>query len=254
MPELKWDPISHRMMQGVDRGVLYLDDGPVPWSGLISVTEPDESSLDLTHYYDGRRHRLSQESGNFKATLEAFTYPQEFEPYNGFSDIRSDAPRRRFDFTYRNEIADGHEIHLVYNAHVAPSPKAWSTIAEGVDPSTFTWELLTTSIKVRGAKPCAHLVVDTTETWPDPTAELINILYGGSEAARMPTPDEVVDMFEDYTTFRIVYNDDGTAVMSGTEVEVTTPVNGEFKIRADSAFYPLEKAALVRSNWDRRRG
>lgn len=254
MVRLTWDPKDGLVGQGISQGVLYLDTGAYPWNGLVSVEEQDNSTIDTSLFYDGRRHRLPQDTGNFTATVEAYTYPDEFAPYDGLDEFSKHQERQRFGMSYRNEFGNGYELHLVYNALIYPSNNSHISLNENSNISPFSWQLVTTGIDLTWTKAASHLIVDSLEAHPTPLAQLENYIYGTDfSAPRLPSASEVIDLFEDYTTSRITYNGDGTVTMSGpdymvSEVDETTQ---EFTVNLPTAFYAYDGVALIRSHWER---
>lgn len=229
MVELNWAQAPRLYDEGVDRGVLYLGDGAVVWNGLVSVNEKETGSIDTTHFLDGIRLHITQESGTFEASIEAFTYPDEFAEYNGYSDHPT---YERFGFSYRT----GTKIHLVYNALVKPSNQASSTLSDSPHPSVFTWDISTTAIPVPGARPAAHLVIDTTDA-PEMVEILENFLYGTAVTPpELPTPEELVDIFETGASLRITYLGNGVWTATGPDNMLQIHGDGSFSIISPTAF------------------
>lgn len=228
MTRLTWEPSGSAIESGLARVVLYLPNGTaVPWSGVIGIDELDDSSLDTSHFYDGSRHRFSQRPGDYAVMLEAFSAPE------GFSE------RERFGLSFRVAYGNGYLIHLVYNGQVTPSSKAATSVHEKANPSTFTWEITTTAEKIPGAIGGAHIFVDTNEAPSSGVRDLEEIIYGSSGLdARLPTPTEVVEIFEGLTAFRITYNEDGTFTAVGPETTISVDEEaGEFKLSSPKAFF-----------------
>src|SRR4029079_11749224 len=84
MTALAWDEIGERIYQtGIDRGVLYLNDGTaVPWNGLTSVEE-DSTSEVKPYYLEGVKFLENFVPGDFEGKIKALTYPEEFDEING---------------------------------------------------------------------------------------------------------------------------------------------------------------------------
>ena len=252
MVALTWDPKDARVASGVEMGVLYLAGQGVPWNGLVSVTEQDSSEVDAENYIDGKRHRLATDLGIFSAVVEAYTYPQEFEAYDGFDGVLDNQNRRRFGFSWRNDFAGGYQIHLVYNAQVFPTIQPATTLNGDADISPFSWTLVTSPSELTWTKSANHLVVNSVDAHPVPLARLEGYLYGTSSSApRLPDGAEVIQMFEDYTDATITYNGDGTVTMSGPDfmVSAVDEETQEFTINLPTAFYARPGVALIRSHW-----
>lgn len=218
MTELKWDQTGERVYEtGVDRGVLYLPDASgvyndaAAWNGLVSVTESPSGAEPSKQYANNRPYLTLVSAEVFAATLEAFTYPDEFMVCNGEA---TPAPgvavgqqdRSPFGLSYRTIIGNdtqgqayGKKIHLIWGALAAPSEKAFSTINESPEAATFSWELSTDPVEVGvdNLKPTASMTIDSTKVTPAQWSQLEGILYGTtSEEPRLPTPAEVIAIFQ----------------------------------------------------------
>lgn len=214
MSKLVWDKAGeHFYENGVQNGVLYLPnaqgvyDKGVVWNGLTSVTESPDGAEANDFYADNIKYGSIRSAETFKATIEAYTYPEEFEECDGSASIAEgitigQQPRKSFGFSYRTEIGSdansslGYKLHLIYNATASPSEKAYETINDSPEAITFSWEIDTTPINVKGHKPTAQLTIDSTKVDSGKLAELEDMLYGSeSSEAMLPTPDEIVDLF-----------------------------------------------------------
>ncbi len=215
MASLVWDQVGERIYEtGVDRGVLYvpsetgLYDNGVAWNGLTSVSESPSGAEVTAQYADNIKYLSLVSAEEFGATVEAFTYPEEFGVCDGTAAPAAGVAigqqaRRTFGLSYRtlvgNDLAGtdyGYKIHLIYGALAAPSEKAYNTVNDSPEAISFSWELTTNAVQVEGYKPSAQLTVDSTKVAPEDLAALEAILYGDeSEEARLPLPDEVVALF-----------------------------------------------------------
>lgn len=233
MTRLEWGVGKSPFVQGVDHGVLYLDEGAVPWNGLVSVTEVETGSVDVSNYFDGVRLAVVEDIGDFRGTIEAYTYPDVFAEYNGYSEREI---YKRFGLSYRTEKGDGgHLLHLVYNALIMPTELAWKTVAAQVDPSLFTWNAKAEPERVLGARPTAHMILDT-EDMHDVTSAIQDVLYGtDTTEPRLMTPDELVELYESATTLRITYHADGSYTASGPSDVLEIFDDGSFLIKAPTA-------------------
>lgn len=209
---IKWDQTGERLYEtGVDRGVLFPkdEDGDygegVAWNGLISVSENPTGAEPTPLYADNIKYLNLMSVEEFAATIEAYTYPSEFEQCDGSAEVSEGVvigqqPRREFGFAYRTKIGNdvqsdgfGYKIHLVYGAMASPSEKSYETINETPDAITFSWEITTTPVEVEGYEPTATIVIDSTKVSVATLEAIEAILYGdGTEAGAMPTPEEVV--------------------------------------------------------------
>lgn len=214
MSKLVWDQSGKRLYEtGVDHGVLYpIQTGGVyskgvAWNGLTAVTE-SPSGADVNDIYaDNMKYLGLVGAEKFGATVEAYTYPDEFAECDGSVELVKGATigqqnRKVFGMVYRTVIGNdvdgnehGYKLHLIYGATAAPSEKAYNTINEDPEAITFSWELSTTPVNVTGHKPTASLTIDSTKTDPTKLAELEKILFGDTETEpRLPLPDEIVQL------------------------------------------------------------
>lgn len=245
MTRLVWGQGPPMYDLGVDRGVLYLGETALPWNGLVSVDEAATGSVNVEHYFDGNRIHISQETGDFEGKLTAYTYPDLFAEYNGYSD-RDDY--RRFGFSYRTQHgADSHKLHLVYNVLVRDTSRAWSTISDRPNPSLFDWDIYAASEPVPGASPAARLTMEAPRD-PSVLEEIEDILYGSDTTEpRLPSPAEIVDLYEAATLLRITYNGDGSYTAEGPDSMVRLLADGAFEIDAPTAFFVDEDIFTVHS-------
>lgn len=214
MSKLVWDQSGKRLYEtGVDHGVLYpIQTGGVyskgvAWNGLTAVTE-SPSGADVNDIYaDNMKYLGLVGAEKFGATVEAYTYPDEFAECDGSVELVKGATigqqnRKVFGMVYRTVIGNdvdgnehGYKLHLLYGATAAPSEKAYNTINEDPEAITFSWELSTTPVNVTGHKPTASLTIDSTKADPTKLAELEKILFGDTETEpRLPLPDEIAQL------------------------------------------------------------
>ena len=206
MSKLVWDQSGKRLYEtGVDHGVLYPKG--VAWNGLTAVTE-SPSGADVNDIYaDNMKYLGLVGAEKFGATVEAYTYPDEFAECDGSVELVKGATigqqnRKVFGMVYRTVIGNdvdgnehGYKLHLIYGATAAPSEKAYNTINEDPEAITFSWELSTTPVNVTGHKPTASLTIDSTKADPTKLAELEKILFGDTETEpRLPLPDEIAQL------------------------------------------------------------
>lgn len=212
MSKIVWDKTGERFYEtGVDRGVLYVQDDQgnypkgVAWNGLIGVTESPTGAEPTPLYADNIKYLNLISVEEFEASIEAYTYPEEFEECDGSAELVpgvtiGQQPRKAFGLCYRTKLGNdlegddyGYKLHLIYGAKAAPSEKGYETINDSPDAITFSWDITTTPVPVTGFKPTASLVVDSTKVAPEKLAALEEILYGSEEEdARLPLPDEVL--------------------------------------------------------------
>lgn len=204
---------------GLDRGVIFLPNGPIPWYGLSSVTQNPSDQREITRYRDGVKVQNRRSEDSFAATVEAFTYPESL------------TPRTVFGFSYRVKTERGYRIHLVYNARAKLSSHTYQQ--RETDP--FSLDISTTPVQIPGAKSAAHLVIDTDKTLPRVVAAVEDVLYGNeSFPARLPLPEELLDIF---SIIKVIDNGDGTFTVIGPDdlIEMLDPTT--FEITWPSAIY-----------------
>lgn len=217
MARLEWDKTGEHLYEtGVDHGVLYFPDqtgaykNGVAWNGLISVSESPSGAEATGQYADNIKYLNLISAEEFGATVEAYTYPEEFEACNGNKELVDNTgvyvgqqSRSVFGFCYRTMIGNdtdgqdhGYKLHLVYGCQVSPSEKAYQTINDSPEALTFSWELSTTPVNVTGKKPTALLVIDSTKIDSTKLARIEAKLYGdeSSTGAVLPTPDEIAEI------------------------------------------------------------
>lgn len=212
MAKLVWNEAGKRLYEtGVDRGVLYVSDGSggyqkgVVWNGLVSVNE-SPSGAEATPLYAGNVKYVELMSNEeFGASIEAYTYPEEFEQCDGSAELADgitigQQPRKSFGLCYRTKIGNdtagdehGYKIHLIYGAKAAPTEKSYTTINDSPEAITFSWEITTTPIEVAGHKPTATLTIDSTKVTPTALTAIETKLYGDTTGeATLPTPAEIL--------------------------------------------------------------
>lgn len=221
MAKLVWDAIGEKFYEtGVDHGVLYPQaEGAYPkgvaWNGLISVTESPSGAEDSPLYADNIKYLNLKSAEEFGATVECYTYPDEWAACNGEADIAKGVTlgqqsRNTFGLCYRTQIGNdtdgqehGYKLHLIYGCSASPSEKGYSTINDSPEAITFSFEIATTPVNVSGTdlkgralKPVASITIDSTKSDPEKLAALEKILYGDEETeARLPLPDELRTIF-----------------------------------------------------------
>ena len=219
MSKLVWDKTGEHFYEtGVDHGVLYpqATGGTYPkgvaWNGLTTVTESPSGAEPTPLYADNIKYLNLLSVEEFAATIEAYTYPDEFAECDGSKALVDGVTigqqkRKAFGMCYRTSLGNdvdgnshGYKLHIIYGAMAAPSEKAYATINDSPEAITFSWELSTTPVSVTGAQPTASLTIDSTKVDPTKLAALELILYGkdpttpeGKDGVepRLPLPDEI---------------------------------------------------------------
>jgi hypothetical protein len=216
MTKLTWDRVSEKVFEtGVEQGVLYkpntvgVYDNGFPWNGLVSVTESPSGAESNKQYANNRIYLNLTSAEEFSATIEAFTYPEEFAECDGTAVPTAGVyvgqqTRKPFGLSYKTRVGNdidstdfGYKLHLVYGGLAAPSEKAYTTINESPEAITFSWEVSTTPVEVAGLKPTASLTIDSTKVDAAALAELEDLLYGTVGVnAKLPSPSEVIAIFD----------------------------------------------------------
>lgn len=219
---LEWDQDGQKFYEtGVDRGVVYPKtkkvtgtdgketigyDKGAAWNGLVNVTESPEGAEATPLYANNNKYLEIMSNEDFKGSIEAYMYPDEFGVCLGQVELDSikgvyatQQERKLFGLTYRTLIGNdtegtnyGYKLHIVYNALAGVSEKTNQTTGEENEPETMSWDFSTTPVPYKEMKPTAHIVIDstkfaTTELKAKLTA-LEEILYG-TESKEPTLPD-----------------------------------------------------------------
>ena len=215
MSKLVWDQTGERFYEtGVKNGVLYVYDNTdkkygtgVAWNGLTAVTESPSGAEATALYADDVKYLNLISNEEFGATIEAYTYPDEFAACDGSASIADGVSigqqkRSTFGLCYRTSLGNdvdgsdhGYKLHIIYGALAAPSEKAYATINDSPEAITFSWEVTTTPVAVAGFKPTSCITIDSTKADATKLAALEDMLYGSeSEEASLPMPDVIATM------------------------------------------------------------
>ena len=221
MAKIVWDKSSERLYEtGVKNGVLYVQGTGgtytkgVAWNGLAAVTESPSGAEPTPLYADDIKYLNLLSTEEFGATIEAYTYPDEFAECDGSKSIAAGVyigqqARKTFGMCYKTTLGNdtegndhGYKLHIIYGALAAPSEKAYETINDSPEAITFSWEISTTPVNVKGSKPTATIVIDSTKANPEKLAALEVILFGADAPngegtgtdPRLPIPDEIATL------------------------------------------------------------
>ena len=216
MAKLVFDAVGSRFFEtGVKNGVLFVqgEDGEyengVVWNGLTAVTESPSGAEATPLYADDMKYVVLYSTEEFGATIEAYTYPEEFEQCDGSAQLGEGVTigqqqRKSFGLVYKTVIGNdvqgqelGYKIHIIYGAKAAPSEKAFATINDSPEAVTFSWELSTVPVPVEGHRPTSTVVIDSTKVDAEKLATLEGKLFGTeSEESTLPLPDEIAAMLK----------------------------------------------------------
>lgn len=223
MSKLVWSKTGEKTYEtGVEKGVLYVQDATgaypkgVVWNGLTAVTESPKGAESNPLYADNVKYLNLLSAEEFNATIEAYTYPEEFEVCDGSSELAlgvsvGQQKRKAFGLCYKTMLGNdtegsdhGYKLHMIYNAQAAPSEKGYKTINDSPEAITLSWELTTTPVAVTGKKASATITIDSTKVDPIKLKTLEDIIYGKDAVtepaapeviARLPFPDEIAAIF-----------------------------------------------------------
>lgn len=214
--KLKWDKVTERFYEtGVEKGVLYrIEEGEyskgVAWNGLTSVNESPSGAEPTALYADNIKYLNLVSVEEFEGTIEAYTYPDEFNACQGYVEVApgvvaGQQNHEQFGLSYVTRLGNdekgseyGYKIHLVYGAQARPTEKGYETINDSPDAITFSWEFSTTPVEVaENVKPTATLVIDSSKCDAEKIKALENILYGTDDnEPRLPLPSEVIELMK----------------------------------------------------------
>lgn len=249
MPVLSWDGVGQKEFEtGVDHGVLYIPtdgvyDNGVAWNGLVTVTESPSGAEANPQYADNIKYLNLYSAEEFGATIEAFTYPDEFAQFDGLSVPSAGVTigqqgRRAFGFSFRTKLGNdidqdaGYKLHLVYGAQASPSEKAYTTVNDSPEAITFSWEITTTPVPVTDLNPTSIITIDSTAVDAAALETLEDLLYGtvGTDPS-LPTPDEVIAIFEgsltEATPTEPAFNSGTNTITIPTVTGVVYSIDGE---------------------------
>lgn len=218
MAKIVWDKTGEHFYEtGVKNCVLYIPtegvySKGVAWNGITAITESPSGAEATALYADDIKYLNLYSVEEFGATIEAYTYPDEFAECDGSAELVAGVKigqqaRKSFGLCYRTTIGNdtdgndhGYKLHIIYGAMASPSEKSYNTINDSPEAVTFSWELTTTPVNVAGAKPTASITIDSTKVDEQKLAALEEVLYGkdgtgsdhtGAAEPRLPLPDEI---------------------------------------------------------------
>lgn len=216
MSKLVWDKTGERLYEtGVKNGVLYVQDetGAYPkgvaWNGLTAVTESPSGAEATALWADDMKYLNLLSTEEFGATIEAYTYPDEFAECDGSAVLAKGVKigqqkRKVFGMAYKTTLGNdidandyGYKLHIIYGALAAPTEKGYSTINDSPEAITFSWEISTTPVNVTGFKPTSYIEINSKTADPTKLAALEAKLFGSeNEEATLPLPDEIAELMK----------------------------------------------------------
>lgn len=259
---IRWDSITDRQIEtGLDRGVLYPNEGlAVPWIGLTGVEEAGGDAA-AKYFLDGRPYLFLPKPKEFNATLTAYTYPDAFSAIVGELEVTDgmyldSQMGDSFGLSYRTRIADpilgenaGYKIHLIYNATVVPSTKAYGTIGDQINPVQFSWPIQAVPVKVEGYRATAHITIDTRHMDMIRLAEIEDLLYGTDDvAASLPAPQTIFDLLSFGGAIIVTDNGDGTWTIEASYHNLVMIGDGLFEIHDSNAVDNMDGTFTISSS------
>lgn len=223
MSKLTWDSTGERLYEtGVKQAALYVQESGaypkgVAWNGITAVTESPSGAEATALYADDTKYLSLISAEELGATIEAYMYPDEFAECDGSASIATGVSigqqkRKTFGLAYKTTLGNdvesndyGYKLHLIYGALAAPSEKAYATINDSPEAITFSWEVTTTPVSVKGHKPTSLITIDSTKADKKKLAALEEILYGKDPTTpeahdgvepRLPLPDEIAELMK----------------------------------------------------------
>lgn len=214
MSRIQWDTEGQKFYEfGVSKGVLFVKDtngygNGVPWNGLTAVNENPTGGEAQDLWADDILYGSFRSTERYEATIEAYTYPDEFAACDGSAEIAPGAylgqqGRKRFGFAFETKIGsdadDGdpsaYRLKLVYGASAKPSGKDHSTVNDSPDATTFSWEVDTLPVAVTGHKPTATFELDSRTVDAAKLKQIEDLLYGTeTNEPKLPMPDEIIQI------------------------------------------------------------
>ena len=213
MSRLVWDATGEHLYEtGVDRVVLFpfstdgYADG-VAWNGVTAVNETPSGGEATALYADNIKYLNLMSVEELGATIEAYTYPDEFAECDGSASIATGVSigqqtRKHFGLCYRTLIGNdeegtdhGYKIHILYDCLASPSERSHSTVNDSPEATTLSWTVSTIPINVTGYKPSANIEIDSTKTDAAKLTEIEDYLYGSANGS--PTllkPDRIIEI------------------------------------------------------------
>lgn len=218
MAALVWDKTGERRIEtGVDNCALYVYDPStktygkgVAWNGITAISEKPEGAEATDLYADNILYLSLLSAEKLKGTIEAYTYPDEFEACDGSAELAKGVKigqqdRVAFGLAYRTKIGDdvagqdrGYKLHVLYGCKASPSEKGYKTVNDSPEAISFSWEISTTPVNVSGAKPTSLLTISSLDVDPTKLKTLEAKLFGadaqgGQQAAepKLLLPDEI---------------------------------------------------------------
>lgn len=270
---LIWDKIGERFYEtGVKNGVLYKQDSlgayplGVAWNGLTAVTESPSGAEASPLYADDIKYLNLISAEEFGATIEAYTYPDEFAECDGSAALATgimagQQSRKAFGLAYKTVLGNdidgvdyGYKLHIIYGALAAPSEKGYASINDSPEAISFSWDITTTPVDVTGFKPTASIVIDSTKADANKLAALEAILFGTNVAdPRLPLPDEITTLFAEAAPSALALSSISPADEDNTvAINANVVLTFNNKIAKESVIVTADDGTIVAgaTSWD----
>lgn len=222
MPKLTWDQAGQRLYEtGTSKGVLFVQGAGgvyaagVAWNGLVSVKQSNDGAEESPLYADNMKYLSLMSAENLKGSIDAFTYPEEFEACDGSAAVNpgvyvGQQTRVPFALAWSTIVGNdtqgnayGEKIHIIYNAKVSPSERAYETVNDAPAALTFSWTYATTPVDLSdiGLEPSAGITISRSEVSAAAWTALTDKIYGAlATPSALPTIQQVITMTEPVTT------------------------------------------------------
>ena len=214
MAALEWDLTGERTYEtGVSHGALFVlaNNGTystgVAWNGLTGVSQSPEGGEPSALYADNIKYLELMSAENFKGTISAYTYPEEFEACDGSASLGNGVTigmqtRQRFGLAYKSKMGNdtagdayGEKLHLIYGCMAAPSERAYNTVNDSPEAIAFSWDFTATPVAVPGHRPTAKITFDSTKMDVVKWEAINKLVFGDADKeAKLPLPDEIITL------------------------------------------------------------
>lgn len=236
MAKLVWDKEGERYYEtGVSQCALYLKsltkegyENGVAWNGITSISESPSGAEATDLYADDKKYLSLYSAEELSASIEAYTYPEEFKACDGSAALNNVAgiilgqqQRQMFGIAYvttqgNDEVGNNYNkrLHLIYGCKASPSERSYSTINDSPEAITFSWELTTQKVDMSGLKTndVSLITIDKKAIEADYPSNALNgdksgwdlildYVYGtDNTSASLPTPAQILKILGEEVT------------------------------------------------------
>ena len=252
MTTLVWDEIGQRFYEtAISKGVFYDKTGlGFVWNGLTAVEENVSNQIQAVHF-DGLKFNDLVTIGDFSAVMRAWTYPDEFLPYEGILEDQegffiADQPGSRFGLSYQTKVGNdveglthGYKIHLLYNLTALPATKSYQTMSLETEPLEFEWTITGIPEPMENFRPTVHVIIDSRKIDPWLLEDIESIIYGDEDSPpHLPPLQGFATFIRKWERLIITDNGDGTWTAESPREEDIIMIDGTtFEITSDTAIY-----------------